>query len=138
MAAPRKLKKKSQVFHKLICSLDVAGTMAIFLSQTNYTPPELVNYLKSVSSLITENFIINNTGSYYSENKTVIDNAIDTGYKVAGRQDSLTAVNILFSHPNDSQQFWIYSETWNSATSSQSLSTTLFAFLTFIVTIFVL
>lgn len=110
--------------------------MAIFLSQTNYTPPQLASYLKRVSSLITEDFTINNTGSYYSENKTVIDNAIHTGYKVRGRQDEKTAVNILFSHPNDSTQFWIYGESLSEA-SSQSISTTLLAFLFFIVTLLV-
>jgi cerevisin len=111
--------------------------MAIFLSQTNYTPPQLVSYLKRVSSLITEDFSINNTGTYYNENKSVIDNAIDKGYKVQGRQDEKTAVNILFSHPNDSTQFWIYGEAQNNA-SSQSFSTALSAFLFFIVTILVL
>ncbi|KAI8644566.1 peptidase S8/S53 domain-containing protein, partial [Parasitella parasitica] len=60
----------------------VAGTMAIFLSQANYTPPQLISYIKRVSSLISEDFTIHNTGSFYNENKTVIDNSINTGYKV--------------------------------------------------------
>ncbi|KAI8369028.1 peptidase S8/S53 domain-containing protein [Blakeslea trispora] len=95
----------------------VAGIMAIFLSQKDYTPAELSNYLKKTSSLISENFAINNTGSYYNENKTVVDNAIASGYKVPGRQDQKTLVNIAFSHPNDSQPFWIYGQALSDGTS---------------------
>ncbi|KAI9478298.1 MAG: peptidase S8/S53 domain-containing protein [Benjaminiella poitrasii] len=97
----------------------VAGTMAIFLSQDDYTPSQLMSYLKSVSTLLTEDFTINNTGSFYSENKTVVDNAIDKGYKVKDRMDQKTLVNILFSHPNDSQPFWIYGQSLSQATTTQ-------------------
>lgn len=91
--------------------------MAIFLSQANYTPPQLASYLKRVSSLITEDFTINNTGAFYNENKTVIDNAIDTGYKVKGRMDKKTLVNILYNHPADGRENWIYGQSLNGATS---------------------
>ncbi|KAI8988582.1 peptidase S8/S53 domain-containing protein [Mycotypha africana] len=93
----------------------VAGAMAIFLSEANYTPIQLANYIKRVSSLITEDFTVNNTDTFYNENKTVIDNAIDIGYKVRGQQDKKTRVNILFTHPNDSQPFWIYGQTLSDA-----------------------
>jgi cerevisin len=92
--------------------------MAIFLSQNDYTPPQLVNYMKKVSTLITEDFTINNTGAFYSENKTVVDNAINTGYQVRGRMDQKTQVNILFSYPNDSQSVWIYGQSLSQASPS--------------------
>lgn len=95
----------------------VAGTMAIFLSQANYTPPQLGSYLKRISSLISEDFTINNTGTFYNENKTVIDNAIDTGYKVKGRMDKKTLVNILYNHPADGRENWIYGQSLSGATT---------------------
>ncbi|OBZ86926.1 Subtilisin-like protease 8 [Choanephora cucurbitarum] len=97
----------------------VTGIMAIFLSEKDYTPAELSNYLKKYSSLISEDFAINNTGAYYNENKTVVDNAVTTGYKVPGRQDEKTFVNIAFSHPNDSQPFWIYGQALSNAVSDR-------------------
>ncbi|CEG71986.1 hypothetical protein RMATCC62417_07619 [Rhizopus microsporus] len=93
----------------------VAGTMAIFLSQANFTPPELATYLKNVSTLRTEDFTINNTGTWYSENKTVVDNAIDVGYQVQNLMNQKTRVNLLYNHPQDGQQFWVYGRTLNSA-----------------------
>lgn len=96
-------------------TLDVAGTMAIFLSQANFTPPELATYLKNVSTLRTEDFTINNTGTWYSENKTVVDNAIDVGYQVQNLMNQKTRVNLLYNHPQDGQQFWVYGRTLNSA-----------------------
>ncbi|KAF1804388.1 peptidase S8/S53 domain-containing protein [Mucor lusitanicus] len=98
----------------------VAGTMAIFLSQANYTPPELQSYIKRVSSLMSQDFTINNTGSFYNENKTVLDNSINTGYKVKDRLGQKTLVNILFSHPNDSTPFWIYGQSLNQASTTQN------------------
>lgn len=100
---------------KLTITLDVAGTMAIFLSQANFTPPELATYLKNISTLRTEDFTINNTGAWYSENKTVIDNAIDVGYQVQNLMNQKTRVNLLYNHPHDGQQFWVYGRTLNSA-----------------------
>ncbi|KAL9550941.1 hypothetical protein MBANPS3_004488 [Mucor bainieri] len=113
----------------------VAGTMAIFLSQANYTPPELQSYVKRVSSLMSQDFTINNTGSFYNENKTVLDNSINTGYKVKDRLNQKTLVNILFSHPNDSTPFWIYGQSLNhaSTTHKSSIQPTFMALL-FIVT----
>lgn len=94
--------------------------MAIFLSQANYTPPELQSYIKRVSSLMSQDFTINNTGSFYNENKTVLDNSINTGYKVKDRLGQKTLVNILFSHPNDSTPFWIYGQSLNQASTTQN------------------
>ncbi|KAI7906052.1 peptidase S8/S53 domain-containing protein [Cokeromyces recurvatus] len=112
----------------------VAGTMAIFLSQADYTPSQLMNYLKSVSTLITEDFTINNTGIFYSDNKTIIDNAIYTGYEVKDRMDRKTFVNVLFSQPNDSQPFWIYGQSLNQAASLQKFTiSSLLFIITFLV-----
>ncbi|KAI8875730.1 subtilisin-like protein [Backusella circina FSU 941] len=113
----------------------VAGTMAIYLSQNNYTPASLSTYIKKVSSLITENFAINNTGSWYNENKTVIDNAINTGYKVPGLMDKQTRVNILFSHPVDGTQFWVFGQTMNAAST---ISSTLYSMTLVITAVFIL
>lgn len=124
----------------ITCSTpDVAGTMAIFLSQANYTPPQLVSYVKRVSSLISEDFTINNTGSFYNENKTVLDNSINTGYKVKDKLGQKTLVNILFSHPNDSTPFWIYGQSLNQASAittpfTSTLTQTSFLILLFAVT----
>ncbi|EPB86551.1 hypothetical protein HMPREF1544_06625 [Mucor circinelloides 1006PhL] len=113
----------------------VAGTMAIFLSQTNYTPPQLQSYIKRVSSLMSQDFTINNTGSFYNENKTVLDNSINTGYKVKDSLGQKTLVNILFSHPNDSTPFWIYGQSLNQASTTHSpFIQPLFLALLFIVT----
>lgn len=109
--------------------------MAIFLSQTNYTPPQLQSYIKKVSSLMSQDFTINNTGSFYNENKTVLDNSIDTGYKVKDSLGQKTLVNILFSHPNDSTPFWIYGQSLNQASTTQRpFIQPLFLALLFIVT----
>ncbi|KAG2199498.1 hypothetical protein INT47_009952, partial [Mucor saturninus] len=99
----------------------VAGTMALMLSQNDFSPAELASHLKKVSSLITENFTINNTGSFYNENKTVIDNAIDTGYKVKGRQNQKTLVNILYNYPTDGKENWIYGQALSQASEKYPL-----------------
>ncbi|KAI8067414.1 peptidase S8/S53 domain-containing protein [Thamnidium elegans] len=113
----------------------VAGTMALFLSDRNFTPPQLANYMKRVSSLITENFTINNTGVFYNENKTVIDNAIDMGYKVKGRMNEKTRVNILYNYPTDGKENWIYGQSLSQASSLiYTLTLPLYA-LIFIITI---
>lgn len=103
--------------------------MALVLSENDFTPDQLSNYLKKVSSLITEDFTINNTGTYYNENKTVIDNAIDTGYKVKDRQGQKTFVNILYNYPNDGKENWIYGQALSEASSftlSPSLAALIF------------
>jgi cerevisin len=112
--------------------------MAIFLSQANYTPPQLQSYIKRISTLITENFTINNTGTFYNENKTVIDSAIDTGYKVNDRMGGITAVNILYNHPIDGRENWIYGQSLSQASSIFSTTSSLLSALLFIVTITVL
>ncbi|KAI9252662.1 peptidase S8/S53 domain-containing protein [Sporodiniella umbellata] len=84
----------------------VTGTMAILLSEQNYTPLELANIIKNTSTLRTEDFVLNNTGIFYSENKTVVDNAIDLG--VPTLMSDKTRVNLLYSQPSDGDQFWIY------------------------------
>lgn len=111
--------------------------MAIFLSQANYTPPELASYIKKVSSLITEDFTINNTGTFYNENKTVIDNAIDTGYKVKDRMNQKTLVNILYNHPADGRENWIYGQSLSQAATTLS-SSSLFLVFIFIATLITL
>ncbi|KAI8381582.1 peptidase S8/S53 domain-containing protein [Radiomyces spectabilis] len=108
----------------------VAGTMALFLSQADYTPFTLANHIKHVSSLITQEFTIDNSEPYYNENKTVLDNAVHDGYHVQGydtrNPNTSTVVNILFSHPVDGEQFWVFGQTLNRAsTASYALSTTL-------------
>lgn len=126
---------KIYIYNLLV--LDVAGTMALVLSQNDFTPAQLSSYLKKISSLITEDFTINNTGIFYNENKTVIDNAIDTGYKVKGRMDQKTLVNILYNYPSDGKENWIYGQSLSETSSLYSLASPLSALL-FIITILVL
>lgn len=116
--------------------------MAIFLSENDYTPLQLATYIKNTSTLRTEDFTINNTGIYYSENKTVVDNAIDMGYQVENLMNQKTRVNLLYSHPSDGKPFWVYGRTLNAATNhllsfTSSAYTTVFI-LTMSVTLLVL
>ncbi|KAG0750033.1 hypothetical protein G6F57_005815 [Rhizopus arrhizus] len=120
----------------------VAGAMAIFLSENDYTPLQLATYIKNTSTLRTEDFTINNTGTYYSENKTVVDNAIDMGYQAESLMNQKTRVNLLYSHPSDGKPFWVYGRTLNAATNHllsfpSSAYTTVFI-LTMCVTLLVL
>ncbi|KAI8334369.1 peptidase S8/S53 domain-containing protein [Chlamydoabsidia padenii] len=52
----------------------VAGSMALFLAQADYTPFELSNYMKNISTLIYLDFAINDTDG--NTNKSILDNAI--------------------------------------------------------------
>lgn len=118
---------------------DVAGTMALMLSENDFSPAELASHIKKVSSLITENFTINNTGTFYNENKTVIDNAINTGYKVKGRQNQKTFVNILYNYPSDGKENWIYGQALSQASSTlKNTFTSPFIAFIFLFIIFVL
>ncbi|KAF7725838.1 serine protease [Apophysomyces ossiformis] len=56
----------------------VAGAMALYLSQRDYTPAQLLGHIKHTSSLITQEFEIQNTDN--NPNKTVLDNAVTDGY----------------------------------------------------------
>lgn len=83
----------------------MSGAMALMLAKKAYTPAELQEYLKNVSSLITEEFDIDVMGN---NNKTVLDNALDSGWKVNGYDPNGTNVNILFTHPTDGEQLWVF------------------------------
>lgn len=111
--------------------------MALLLSERDFTPPQLANYLKRISSLVTEDFSINNTGTFYSENKTVVDNSIDMGYKVKGRMNKKTRVNILYNYPEDGKENWIYGQSLSQASSLiYSSASPLYALLFIITVIF--
>lgn len=79
--------------------------MALVLAKKAYTPAELQQYLKNVSSVVTENFDIDDMGN---NNKTILDNAIDSGWKVNGYDPNGTNANILFTHPTDGEQLWVF------------------------------
>lgn len=79
--------------------------MALFLAQADYTPFELANYIKSMSTLIYLDFAINDTDG--NTNKSVLDNAVSQGFKVQ-QAETGTPVNILFTQPEDGQPLWIF------------------------------
>ena len=85
--------------------LDVSGALALMLAKKAYTPAEMQQYLKNVSSLVTENFDIDDMGN---DNKTVLDNAINSGWKSTHYNTSGTNANILFTHPTDGEQLWVF------------------------------
>ncbi|KAI8334355.1 peptidase S8/S53 domain-containing protein, partial [Chlamydoabsidia padenii] len=84
----------------------VAGSMALFLAQADYTPFELSNYMKNISTLIYLDFAINDTDG--NTNKSILDNAIHQGFQVPLNDDSGTPVNILYTQPQDGQPLWIF------------------------------
>ncbi|CAO3589466.1 unnamed protein product [Absidia cylindrospora] len=101
----------------------VAGSMALFLAQADYTPFELSNYMKSISSLIYMDFAINDTDG--NANKSVLDNAVDKGVEAQQNHPSSqvsTAVNILYSQPEDGQPLWIFGGQLSSSASRSSPS----------------
>ncbi|KAI7883255.1 subtilisin-like protein [Lichtheimia hyalospora FSU 10163] len=83
----------------------VSGALALMLAKKAYTPAEMQQYLKNVSSLVTENFDIDDMGN---SNKTVLDNAINSGWKSTRYNASGTNANILFTHPTDGEQLWVF------------------------------
>lgn len=108
MAAPRKLHlTTAYIIYMYITplTLDVSGAMALVLAKKAYTPAELQQYLKNVSSVVTENFDIDDMGN---SNKTMLDNAVDSGWKVNGYNPNGTNANILFTHPTDGEQLWVF------------------------------
>ncbi|ORX47755.1 hypothetical protein DM01DRAFT_1338981 [Hesseltinella vesiculosa] len=100
----------------------VAGAMALFLTDNDYTPPQLAYHLQSVSSLISLDFAINNTDN--NPNKTVLDNGVGTGVQVPVdyQQQYNTFINVLYTSPNDSQPVWIYGDQLPNAASALPLS----------------
>ncbi|CAO3647361.1 unnamed protein product [Cunninghamella echinulata] len=87
----------------------VAGAMALLLSEKDYTPYELANQIKSMSSLINLDFAINDTDG--NPNKTVLDNAIHIGnpmQQVNNAQTFNTPINILYTQPNDGGPIWAF------------------------------
>ncbi|KAI9311728.1 peptidase S8/S53 domain-containing protein, partial [Dichotomocladium elegans] len=90
----------------------VAGAIALFLAEKDYTPDEMQYHLKHVSSLVNEQFVIDDMGN---ANKTVLDNAIHNGWKTSNYRDSGTIANLLFTHPDDGGQLWVYGTSRTSA-----------------------
>ncbi|KAI9033903.1 peptidase S8/S53 domain-containing protein [Phycomyces nitens] len=91
----------------------VAGAMALHLSQKDYSPEALVNHIKHTSSLITQDFTIINDPDNFNENKTVLDNSTDDGYRAQEAEKytkDATLVNILYTHPGDGKKLWILAQ----------------------------
>ncbi|KAI8098946.1 peptidase S8/S53 domain-containing protein [Halteromyces radiatus] len=114
----------------------VAGSMALFLAQADYTPFELSTYMKNISTLVYLEFAINNTDG--NANKSVLDNAIDTGVQSSSSGGNVnhpfdTAVNILYTQPDDGQPLWAFGGQLSSVASSLHLP----FFLTLIFTVLV-
>ncbi|ORY98896.1 peptidase S8/S53 domain-containing protein [Syncephalastrum racemosum] len=87
----------------------VAGAMALYLSEADYTPSTLATHLRHVSSLVSNHLTLG-TG-----NKSVLDNGVGDGWKVPDYYDeTATPMNILFTHPIDGQQFYIFGQVLNS------------------------
>ncbi|KAI9304999.1 peptidase S8/S53 domain-containing protein [Cunninghamella echinulata] len=107
----------------------VTGAMALLLSEKDYTPYELANQIKSMSSLINLDFAINDTDG--NPNKTVLDNAIHTGnpmQQVNNDQTFNTPINILFTQPNDGGPIWAFGgQIINHAHSLSAKSNFIFA-----------
>jgi hypothetical protein len=84
--------------------------MALFLSQTNYTPSSLIQHMKHVSTLLNEDFLLNSTTN---QNETVLDNATGDGYNSTNPNipmNESTLVNILYNHPTDNQSLLVYDQ----------------------------
>ncbi|KAI8145630.1 peptidase S8/S53 domain-containing protein [Fennellomyces sp. T-0311] len=94
----------------------VAGVMALFLSQKDYTPSKLLQHVKHVSSRISNDFEIDVMGN---DNKTIADNAVDDGYHVQGYNGS-TLANIVFNHPIDGDPLYIFRAASSAYQSSAS------------------
>lgn len=95
--------------------------MALYLSQQNYNTSELINYMKHVSTLIREDFLINNGSAIANVNETVLDNGTSDGYKAANPNilvNESTPANILFNHPMDDKQVLIYDQPIPGAAAS--------------------
>ncbi|CAM0140903.1 hypothetical protein VKS41_003578 [Umbelopsis sp. WA50703] len=93
-----------------MASPHAAGTMALFLSQTNYTPSSLIQHMKHVSTLLNEDFLLNSTTN---QNETVLDNATGDGYNSTNPNipmNESTLVNILYNHPTDNQSLLVYDQ----------------------------
>lgn len=83
--------------------------MALYLSEADYTPSTLASHLRHVSSLVSNHLTLG-TG-----NRSVLDNSVGDGWKVPGYYDeAATPMNILFTHPIDGQQFYIFGQVVNS------------------------
>ncbi|KAI7868148.1 peptidase S8/S53 domain-containing protein [Spinellus fusiger] len=110
----------------------VAGAMALYLSQGNYTPAALAAHMVHRSSLVVEQFSIKNDGSSFNENKTVLDRATDEGYRTYDSDDftqGVSLTNILYTHPMDGKQVWIL----ESLHSGGSLASHSFSYLPLII-----
>ncbi|KAI9498438.1 peptidase S8/S53 domain-containing protein [Zychaea mexicana] len=115
----------------------VTGVMALFLSQSDYTPSKLQQHVKHVSSQIRNDFEIDVMGN---GNKTVADNSINDGYRVKGYNGS-TLANLLYNHPVDGTATFIFrtaskaSTTLTSRHASQPLTLLPLLLVSFIVII---
>jgi hypothetical protein len=95
--------------------------MALYLSQQNYNTSELISYMKHVSTLIREDFLINNGSAIANTNETVLDNGTSDGYKTSNPNilvNESTPANILFNHPMDDKQVLIYDQPIPGAAAS--------------------
>ncbi|KAI9287686.1 peptidase S8/S53 domain-containing protein [Umbelopsis sp. AD052] len=104
-----------------MASPHAAGVMALYLSQQNYNTSDLINYMKHVSTLIREDFLINNGTAIANVNETVLDNGTDDGYKASNPNilvNESTPANILYNHPMDDKQLLIYDQPIPGAATS--------------------
>jgi hypothetical protein len=100
---------------------DAAGVMALYLSENNYNTSELIQYMKHVSTLLREDFLINNGSAIKNPNETVLDNGVTDGYKVTNPNINVnesTPANILYNHPMDDKQVLVYDQPVQGASSS--------------------
>lgn len=89
--------------------IDVAGVMALLLAEKDYTPDELSDYLKDISTLVS-----NQRGL-----TTVIDNSASQGPLVdnSNTVTSASDFNIVYTNPSNNQQ-WIIFQGISRASSS--------------------
>ncbi|KAH8555846.1 peptidase S8/S53 domain-containing protein [Umbelopsis sp. PMI_123] len=104
-----------------MASPHAAGVMALYLSENNYNTSELIQYMKHVSTLLREDFLINNGSAIKNPNETVLDNGVTDGYKVTNPNINVnesTPANILYNHPMDDKQVLVYDQPVQGASSS--------------------
>src|ERR1700730_16334155 len=104
---------KNKLIHTnlVLLRLDAAGVMALYLSQADYNTSELITHIHHTSTLLREDFLINNGNPITNPNETVLDKATGEGYKVTNKNipvNGSTLVNILFNHPIDNKTLLIY------------------------------
>jgi hypothetical protein len=118
------IKNKLTHTNLVLLRLDAAGVMALYLSQADYNTSELIKHIHHTSTLLREDFLINNGTAITNPNETVLDNATGDGYIVTNNNipvNESTLVNILYNHPMDNKQLLIYDQPVQGAASSMTV-----------------